>query len=106
MSTTYRAIVKARGEKEVEIDGGHRGNIRLGADPRQIASDSLGLALYLAVVNHEEIDAEEFGEWPMRPEAEKRGKGKKPKKLVPGAKPAGSIKIDADGDSHPTGGDK
>ena len=72
MSKTYRAIVKAKAGKTVEIDGGHRGKFTLGKQERPIASDLLGLALYALAVNHEDIEVTPVDGSPTNPEAPKK----------------------------------
>ncbi len=70
MSTTYRCQVRAKDGKTVEIDGGHRGMFVLGDGLRPIASDLLGLALYLEVVNHDDVEVTPSKEWPATPDSE------------------------------------
>lgn len=69
MSTTYRCTVKAKSGKTVEIDAGHRGTFKISGGERPIASDLLGLALYLDVVNHKDIEVTPSPTSPTKPEA-------------------------------------
>ena len=95
MSASYRALVKAKAGKTVEIDAGHRGNFTLGENERPISSDLLGLALYLQVVAHADVEVSVIEGHPTNPPGAK--------KSLPGSKPLGPTHVNQDGDVVPDG---
>jgi hypothetical protein len=96
MGMTYRCRVKSKPGELVEIDAGHQGKFFLGEDERPITSDLLGLALYLDVVNHENIEVTPIGDHPCKPEAAPKKKRK--------SKPLPPQRIKSDGERENEGG--